>query len=261
MAEVPPHLLERSRARRSALGLAGGDAPATSATPAAPSPAAASGAAVVPVGAASPEAAAPSRALVPDAPAAPTPPPEPPRPRIPSWMLPVLVGLPVWVFGYVGMFAVQTSATVTPEVLGARTYVAQCASCHLSNGAGSDSGGVGRPLYNGEAEKTFPKVEDQIAFIKHGSCVKDQPYGDPKREGGQRIAQETALMPSFAATLSDAQIQAVVLYERTQLTAEPAPFPTGIAFPEEPNLVVPPPAEGTELVELPAVDPASVCPA
>ena len=100
MTEVPEHLLKRSRDRRAALGLGGGDggdsggggeaaAPASSASsavePVAPSGAAARPAAVEPLEVAAPPRRVPKyvRASL-------------ERKRIPLWVMPVLAFLPIW---------------------------------------------------------------------------------------------------------------------------------------------------------------------
>src|SRR5687767_5003730 len=99
VTDVPEHLLERSRQRRAALGL-GGDAPAA---PTSTAPAEASAAAPAPAAA----AAAPAPVIE----AAPPPPPRPrpPKTRVPAWIMPVLAGLPIWGFFYVGAFGDRPS--------------------------------------------------------------------------------------------------------------------------------------------------------
>jgi mono/diheme cytochrome c family protein len=209
VTEVPEHLLARSRERRAALGLGGGDEGG------APAPAAAEG------GAASAEA---SSAPVPAAAAAapvvfeePPPPPPPPyvaelqRTRVPLWVMPVLVALPFWGILYFGAFGSRhTEAVTAPD--GAAIFSANCAACHGAAG----EGGVGPALENGDAAITFPDEADHISWVKTGSGpFAGKPYGDPEREGGPRVAKGG--MPAFAGTLSDAEIQAVVTYEREQL--------------------------------------------
>ena len=53
-----------------------------------------------------------------------------------------------------------------------------------------------------------------------GTALADElvgtPYGDPKRVGGQHHVKLQA-MPAFAGTLSEAEIAAVVKYEREKL--------------------------------------------
>ena len=198
MAEVPEHLLERSRARRAALGLGGGDAPEQGTAPAAtPAPADSEGAAP----AAAPAAAAPP-------PIEPEPEPEPVirhRRRVPAFVMPVLIMLPVWAMLYAGAFGERhTEEELTPAQLGQQLYTAQgCAGCHGGNG----EGGVGPAL--GDVETVFPEIADHMAWIKGGaaSVGVGNPYGDP---AAGRIARA---MPAFP-NLSDDELEALATYER-----------------------------------------------
>ena len=219
MTQVPEYLLERSRARRAALGL-GGDAP---------DPSSSSGPADAPSGGDAPEPASAAPAVA-DAPApaaasgsvATAAPPAPPadlpdyirdpgpRSGIPYWMMPILLILPLWGIVYMGAFGEVKRAELTGPALGAAVYGRACASCH---GAGGE-GGVGPKLVGGEARKTFPNEADHVAWVEQGSAAKrGQPYGDPAREGGPRVATSGG-MPGFAGQLTPAEIAAVVLHER-----------------------------------------------
>jgi mono/diheme cytochrome c family protein len=127
--------------------------------------------------------------------------------------MPVLVALPFWAIVYMGAFGTTSAVTLTPLQQGAKLFATNCSPCHGATGGG----GVGPKLAGGEAVKTFPNIADHIAWVKTGSGPhKGQPYGDPNRPGGQHIAT-TGGMPPFAGTLTDAQIQLVVNYERTGL--------------------------------------------
>jgi len=216
LAEVPDYLLQRSRERRAALGAGGagggptpssGDTGGGEAAPAAPAPAeAAESPAVV-------EAAPAVPAIIEEAP--PPPPLPTSRTGIPGWMLPVLVALPFWAIVYIGAFGtVKSSAGSTDQkVVGPKVYATNCAPCH----GGRGEGGVGPKLAGGEAALTFPNEADHIAWVDTGSAPhKGQPYGDPARAGGQHVAKSGG-MPSFKGQLTDAQIAAVVTYERTGL--------------------------------------------
>jgi len=217
MTEVPEYLLERSRARRAALGLAPDDAPASGDSGSAPSatPAAASPAPAAPADAPAPAASAPA----PAAPATETLPAyvaDPgPKSGIPVWMMPVLLILPLWAIVYMGAFAEQESnEPLTGVALGAQVYTsAGCGGCHGARG----QGGVGPPLAAGEVAQTFPDMEAQVEFVKQGSGpIRGQPYGDPGRPGGQHVAASGG-MPGFGTQLSDEEIRAVVQYEREGL--------------------------------------------
>ena len=225
MAEVPPHLLDRSRARRAALGLGSGGEDGSGDGAAAPAAASTAVAAATPAA-----AAAPARAAAP----APSVPAEPVyiAPPIPKGTALAklgsvffLIATPIWALFMFNSFTVPKSSVKTPAEIGAALYTsANCATCHLPNGAGKEAGGVGRPLYNGNAELTFPDPLEQVAFVKHGSCPVGTPYGDPKRAGGQHQSQGN--MPAFDGVLTDEQILYVVAYERSVLSGKD--FPTDI---------------------------------
>lgn len=218
MTEIPEHLLKRSRERRSALTDEGGDGasddkPATTAS-AAPAPAASAPA--TPAGP-QPRGAAP----VPDA-------PEPPKPdsvvvaaykkrrRIPAWAMLGLALLPMWMFLYVKSVTTQPVEAAGPLAVGEETY-GSCQSCH----GGSGDGGSGYAFSSGEVLKTFPHIEDQIRYVMYGTedynAAGVEIYGNPDREGGAHITGARSVMPAQAGTLTDAEILAVVCYERFTL--------------------------------------------
>lgn len=217
MTEVPEHLLRRARERRAALTGGGAseagasDAPAESS--AAPAPAAAVEAAPTP--------AAPATPAVPEPPAAPS---ETyvrdqavQRTKVPMWAAPVLLVLPFWAILYAGAFGDREAAheAVDPVELGAQIYrSAGCSACH----GGAGEGGAGPALAGEEVEKTFPDPEGHIDWVKSGSIgtpATPMPYGDPGREGGQRTSRGG--MPGFGSRLTQAEIEAVVQYERERL--------------------------------------------
>lgn len=212
MTEVPEHLLARSRERRAALGLAGGEAAPSGDAPAAPTPSSAAPATTAaPAAAPAPAAAAP--AVVEEKPVPVYLRPEAKAKRIPAWVIPVLAVLPFWGMLYLGAFGERSKEeALTGAALGAQVYRAQgCSSCH----GGGGEGGVGPALAGGESVLTFPEEADHVSWIKTGSApFRGQPYGAEDRPGGQRTA--TGGMPGFPS-LSDEEIEAVVLYEREEL--------------------------------------------
>jgi len=217
MTEVPDYLLERSRARRAALGLATDDAPAPADGGSAPSAAPAVASAAPPSSGAPAPAAAGSAA--PAGVATQTLPryiPEPgPKSGIPVWMMPVILILPLWAIVYIGAFGEQTSnEPLTGVALGAQIFTSQgCGGCHGARG----QGGVGPKLSQGDTKLTFPDEQAHVDFVKQGSGpIKGQPYGDAGRPGGQRTAASGG-MPAFGTQLSDEEVRAVVLYERDGL--------------------------------------------
>lgn len=227
MTEIPEHLLRRSRERRAALGLGGGDEGSgdeASASGGAALPAKADSAAAArtstPAAPARAEAAALAKAEAAEAASAAAaasyiaPPTGPHKVRVPVWVMPVLVALPLWAFFYPGAFGNHKKAASTdPITIGAQVYRSSgCSGCHGANG----EGGVGPALHGGVSVKTFPNEADQVKWIQTGSVpFTGQLYGDPNREGGQ-AGPAKGDMPPFS-TLSPAQISAVVLYERTKL--------------------------------------------
>ena len=97
----------------------------------------------------------------------------------------------------------ETGAPQTEgPVDGAAIFAQFCATCHGQGGAG----GIGPRMIGGSEQRQFPNVEDHVAFVKAGSKP-GAPYGTSgKGTGG---------MPPWSSQLSDAQIRAVVEYERT----------------------------------------------
>jgi mono/diheme cytochrome c family protein len=221
VTEVPEYLLQRSRERRRALGLLQDSSEGEGGAPPPPPPAA-SGAAEPdgePEGAGLPAEVEPAAAAVAtiEAPVYVGPVKPPSRTGVPVWMLPVLVLLPFWAVLYAGTFQTHKSgAALTPIQLGAQIYSGKgtCAGCHGAHG----EGGVGPRLAGGQAKLTFPNMADHIAWVDTGSQTKPKgtPYGDPNRPGGQHHV-EVGAMPAFKGVLTDAEIQAVVTYEREGL--------------------------------------------
>lgn len=209
MTEVPEHLLQRSRDRRKALGLAGDQ---DSATDSAPAPAAASAAPAETTPAAAP-------ALAPIPAAEPPPPPEPPKPwvtaalsrkKIPYWAMPVLLFLPVWAILYVGTLESAGGDATGLAAEGQEVYEANCSSCHGPEGGG----GVGPGLAGGDVLETFPTIADHVQWVALATngLGEGTPYGS---EEVGRVAGANGVMPGFAASLSAEELLAVVIYERT----------------------------------------------
>jgi len=220
MTEVPEHLLARSRARREAAGLAQpGDAGAAASTP---------GTEVEQAGAAAPAAAA-ARTPVPATPPPPPPPPKPDPPyvtaykrrkRIPFWVMPALVALPVWGFVYANTLETPPAATSGPLAEGQATY-AKCATCHGADGGG----GVGPAFKNGDLAATFPNYVDQIRWVTLGSA------GWPGDTYGAQNKPKKGGMPAWGKDLTPLQIAQVVRYEREVLAGLP-PEPDLVAITE-----------------------------
>jgi len=209
MAEIPEHLLRRSKERRAAAGGGGDSGAVDSPTPASGAAASAGPVEVAAVPAAPAPPALPTTAAQPKQ----TPPLPTGRARFPVWVMPVLAVLPV--FGFFYAQAYQTppvEAPTDPLVLGAEKYrEVGCSGCHGAAG----EGGVGPALAGGDSLLTFPDEEDQKKWIRSGSSAfAGQPYGSATRPGGQRIA--LGGMPAFGG-LSDEEVDAIVKYEREKL--------------------------------------------
>lgn len=215
MTEIPEHLLKRSKERKAALS---GDAPADEAA------AATASTAVTPAADAAPVAAS---AALPDV----VPEPEPParippyvekattRKKIPYWIAPVLLALPVWAMMYVGTLERVPQGLTGLLGEGEELYVESgCSGCHGIGGGG----GIGPALSDGEVHISFTSIEDQIVWIAKGSngvgTGNNYTSADSTRPRAVR-----AQMPGFApengnasVRLTPEEILAVTLYERTQ---------------------------------------------
>ena len=224
MTEIPEHLLKRSRDRRAALGLGGGDeGGADESTPATPAPAAGSAPAA-------PAATAPAGRAAPPAPAAP-PPPKPDSPvvaahkrrkRVPFWAMAALGVLPVWAFMYARALTEQPEVVAGPLGIGSEVY-GNCSSCH----GGAGGGGAGYPFTGGSVLQTFPHIEDQLRYVYFGTAEYNlagvEIYGNPEREGGPHVTGAFGVMPGWRGSLTDEEILSVVCHERYTLGgADPA---------------------------------------
>lgn len=227
MTEIPEHLLKRSRDRRNALGLGGGDSGASDEQPAGasatPAPTAAVPAPAAPAGPAPRKAATP-------APTAPPPKPDSAvvaaakrRHKIPFWAMAALSIMPLWVFMYVRAMTSPPEVVAGPMGAGAEVYSSSCQSCHGADG----EGGAGRQFNEGEVELTFPHIEDQLRFVYFGTDKYVQAgveiYGDPNRPGGPHHAGDLpGGMPAQGGVLTDAAILEAVCHERFGLPGSPS---------------------------------------
>lgn len=212
MTEIPEHLLQRSRARRAALGLGGdaGDAPA--ATPATTAPTAA----------AATEAAAPAAAAA----AAPTPAPAKPKPippyvaaatqrkKIPFWVIPVLAALPIWALMYALTLDKPAPKMAGPLSEGATTY-GSCAGCH-----GPTGGGIGSfpKLSGGAVVEEFPNPADHLYWVMEGTAG-FKTLGIATFGKSQKPVGGAGNMPGWQS-LTAQQLIGVVRHERETLSGE-----------------------------------------
>ena len=241
MTEIPEHLLKRSKERRAALGLGGGDSGSAAAEGGDAAPAAGTPATTSAGTPAAAEPSGPPARRPPAAPAAAPPPkPDPPyvaaaksRAKIPVWAMAALSLMPVWIFMYVRSLTAPPEVVAGPLGVGAEVY-GNCSSCHGSNG----EGGTGRPFYNGEVNATFPNIEDQLRYVYFGTERYNEAgitvYGSPDREGGAHTTGSFGVMPQQGAlaggTLTDDEILGVVCHERYSFNG---PDPTDEEWVEE----------------------------
>lgn len=211
MTEIPEHLLKRSRDARSRLTgvpaddapAATGDAPAAAATAAAAAPAVRAPVAI-PAAAPPPEAQPPSEWVQ----AATT------RKKIPMWVMPVLLFLPVWLVMYVGTLSEpEREEGVLYE--GSVVFVEHgCSGCHGAGGAG----GTGPAFANGAVAETFATASSQMAWVTHGSQgyldAGLDAYGTSQRPVGDHNGSQ---MNGFGDELTAEELMWVVFYERIEL--------------------------------------------
>jgi mono/diheme cytochrome c family protein len=221
VTDVPEHLLRRSKAAREKAAGGSGDAGAEAPAPAAQASASEPGTEVATAAA----AAAPAVVEEPPTPVPPYVEAALRRPRVPRFAIPVLASLPVWALIYAGTLT-KPAGPADPELaMGQKVYSSVCSGCHGANG----EGGTGRPL--ADVMQVFPNKADHLAWVHNGSPAPGTPYGSPDLKGGQRKAGTdgyTTKMPAFKDSLDEAQIAAVVRYERETFGGSP-PEPTGAA--------------------------------
>lgn len=109
------------------------------------------------------------------------------------------------------------SETAAELAVGEGLYGHFCSSCHGTDGLGSSTG----PEVASEVLLTFPDAMEELEFVRLGSSgltdAGETSYGDPDRPGGQRSVEGG--MPPFDDALTDAEIEAIIRYEREVLSA------------------------------------------
>lgn len=212
MTEIPEHLLKRSKERKAALS---GDTPAEATSE--PSTA------VEPAAAKAAPAVAKAAAPVPDIVAEPEPVRVAPfveqyeaRKKMPYWIVPVLLTLPVWAIMYFGTLERVPQGLVGLLGEGEELYVESgCSGCHGAEGGG----GIGPSLQDGEVHVSFTSIEDQMAWILRGSAITGtgNQYTSPDSTRPRNVAGQ---MPGYglgtSGQLNVEQLLAVTLFERTQ---------------------------------------------
>ena len=173
VTEIPEHLLKRSRDRRAALGLGGGErgrrrrgCPGRRRRPPpAPRPRRGGRRRAGRPGRPQGGGRGPPRHRR-RSPIRRTSRPPSRRQKIPFWAMAALSLMPIWLFMYV------RSLTEPPEVAAGPARRRRRGLRHLrqSATARSGEGGVGRPFAEGEVLKTFPHIEDQLRFVYFGTA-------------------------------------------------------------------------------------------
>jgi mono/diheme cytochrome c family protein len=135
----------------------------------------------------------------------------PRRAKTPFWVMPVLVGLPIYAFIYFGAFGSRAAVNNnSPLIIGEGLFASSCATCHGANG----EGGVGPQLNGGQVLKTWPNVADHISWVHTGG----KPFIGKTYGAQGHTVTASNVMPAFGlkngGTLTDDQIKDVVCYER-----------------------------------------------
>ena len=153
--------------------------------------------------------------------------------------MPVVGLLPLWAYMYARGLEPPTKQLGGALGQGQQIFSSKCASCHGAQG----EGGVGYPLAGGAVDKSFDKIADQVTFVYTGNKpYVGKPYGTGIHIGGQRGAG--GAMPAWGeqagGELSDAQILAVVCYERYGLGGGDLASPDYLDYcaPDAPNFAI-----------------------
>ena len=219
MSEVPEYLLQRSKARRRALGL-----PVDDDDGGAPADGGGGGGAVAATGGGGGGGSAPTQLAPIEPKDTPPPPPEPAyvtaartRKKPPIWVSALFVMLPVYLFVYVALLGEEAADTETALGIGAELYGAQCATCTSATVAARPRAASARPSTRVRSSAPSPTRRRCSTTSATGSVAAGEQYGDPDREGGVRVA--AGGMPGFA-NLTDYELYAIVRHEREVLSGE-----------------------------------------
>lgn len=230
MTEIPEHLLKRSKERKAAMS---GEAPAADAA-ATPSTAVEQASSTAPVAAAAPvPEVIPEPVRVPayvDAYTA--------RKKMPFWIIPVLLTLPVWAAMYVGTLERVPQGLTGLLGEGEELYVESgCSGCHGAEGGG----GIGPAFSDGEVHMTFTTLEDQMLWIAQGSAIvgTGNTYSSADSPRPRAVAGQ---MPGFGLGASNEldmeQLLAVTLYERTHFEPNEEAAERDLALTEQMDLMI-----------------------
>jgi hypothetical protein len=254
VTEVPDYLLQRSRERRAALGLGGGDPDAGGSVADAGGGDAGGAPATTSAASSTPAVAAPQ----PIAPGTPDPEPQPDPPNVvaararkkmPVWALAVFgIGVPLWGYAYAGTLEPPTNEELTAQELGGEVY-SNCSSCH----GGGGEGGSG-PAF-GAVGETFPDPTDHAHWVFLGSTGWQEEVGDTY---GATEKPVSGGMPAWGTSLTPEELMEVVIYERAEF-GELDVEAEGLVD-EEGNLLVTFDEEQGVLVDIASGEPAEITP-
>lgn len=230
LTEIPEHLLKRAAERKAALsGEAAPEASTSASTEVEPAASAAPAVAEAPLPDVAPE---------PPKPVAPYVEAYESRKKMPYWIIPVLLTLPVWAAMYVGTLERVPQGLTGLLGEGEEIYIeAGCSGCHGAEGGG----GIGPQLSEGEVYTSFTTIEDQIVWIAKGSALvgTGNTYTSPDSTRPRAVAGQ---MPGFgaesASPLDMEQLLAVSLYVRTQKEASPDQTERDLLLAEQMNLLI-----------------------
>ena len=180
-----------------------------------------------------------------------------PSGALPRWLAALFVAVPLFAVAYAGFLpngpncgdagqlAVDPVTGVVVEcdgseygseeldflAIGAEVFGARCAVCHGPSGGG----GTGPEFIGGALVSTFPEgsCDQHQTWVALGSSGWPDPtYGAT----GKPVGGFGALMPGFGGTLSEQELQSVVLFERVQfggLSRDSAEIDCGLVDPED----------------------------
>jgi mono/diheme cytochrome c family protein len=134
------------------------------------------------------------------------------RKRIPMFVIPVLVMLPIWALMYALTLDKPSPRQAGPLVEGAVVY-SKCAGCH----GGTGGGGVGPALSGGAVVEQFPDAADHLHWVMLGSAGFKAAGLDTY--GTKNVSVDAGVMPGWEALTAE-ELVAVVRHERETLSGE-----------------------------------------
>ena len=138
-------------------------------------------------------------------------------PRMPIWIIPVLVAIPIWGFVYIGAFGVAGQQQQRPRRARRHDLRRELLRAATAPTARVPSG---PRLNGGEVIQEWPNLADHIKWVHTGGS----PYIGGTIGALHIPVPPNNVMPAFGmdhgGPLTDAQIQLVVCYERVNFGGE-----------------------------------------